>query len=86
MNNEKTSERKIHVALPDDIHQRMRVKCALEDRTIQDYVAQLIESDVKDINLPLDAKSKAAKAGVVSRPSRDRQSKGSKKIRTSKAE
>ena len=60
MKNVKQKERKIHVALPDDVHQKLRVKCALEDVTIQEYVAQLIAHDVSDINI-----SKRLKAGTT---------------------
>jgi predicted HicB family RNase H-like nuclease len=49
MKKAKQKERKIHVALPDDVHQKLRVKCALNDVTIQEYVASLIEEAVRDI-------------------------------------
>jgi predicted DNA binding CopG/RHH family protein len=52
MKNAKQKERKIHVALPDDVHQKLRVKCALKDVTIQEYVSRLIEKDVRDISVP----------------------------------
>jgi len=51
MKPEKPKERKIHVALPDDVHQKLRVKCALEDVTIQQYVARLLSESVKDIEI-----------------------------------
>lgn len=38
--------RKIHITLPESVHQRLRIKCALEDLTIQDYVASLISEAV----------------------------------------
>jgi len=47
-----SDKRKIHVALPDDVHQKLRMKCALEDVTIQEYVSRLIEQDVKDVLVP----------------------------------
>ena len=49
MSKARPRERKIHVALPDDVHRKLRVKCALEDVTIQEYVCRLIEQDVKDV-------------------------------------
>jgi predicted DNA binding CopG/RHH family protein len=52
MKNVKSKERKVHVALPGDVHQKLRVKCALEDVTIQQYVSSLIERDVSDVQLP----------------------------------
>ena len=41
--------RKIHITLPESVHQRLRIKCALEDLTIQDYVSFLISEAVQDI-------------------------------------
>jgi len=58
----KPSERKIHVALPDGVHQKLRVKCALEDVTIQEYVARLIKADVEDLELP--KKNSATTIGI----------------------
>jgi len=55
MKNAKQKERKIHVALPDEVHQKLRVKCALEDVTIQEYVSRLIAKDVQDVELPVKA-------------------------------
>ena len=55
MKNVKQKERKIHVALPDEVHQKLRVKCALEDVTIQEYVSRLIAKDVQDVELPVKA-------------------------------
>ncbi len=62
MRKAKPKERKIHVALPDDVHQKLRVKCALEDVTIQEYVARLIKADVEDLELP--EKTSANKVGI----------------------
>lgn len=55
----KPKGRKIHVALPEDVHQRLRVKCALEDVTIQQYVARLLEKNVENIELPSGIERKA---------------------------
>jgi len=52
MKNAKQKERNIHVALPDDVHRKLRVKCALEDVTIQEYVSRLIEQSVNYIPIP----------------------------------
>ncbi len=62
MRKAKPRERKIHVALPDDVHQKLRVKCAFEDVTIQEYVARLIKADVEDLELP--EKTSANKVGI----------------------
>jgi hypothetical protein len=40
-------KRKIHVLLPPDLHQKLRVRCAYEDVSIQEYVESLIASDMK---------------------------------------
>jgi len=59
---ESRSLRKIHVNLSEKVHQKLRVKCALEDRTIQEYVAQLIEAEVVSIRVG-DSASKDKKTG-----------------------
>ena len=43
------SGRKVHITLPEETHQRLRIKCAIEDVTIQEFVAGLIEGSVADI-------------------------------------
>jgi len=45
--------RRIHVNLPEDVHQKLRVKCALEDMTIQEYVSRLIAKGVQNVELPV---------------------------------
>jgi len=47
--------RRIHVNLPEEVHQKLRVKCALEDMTIQEYVSRLIAKDVQGVELPVKA-------------------------------
>lgn len=43
--------KKIHITLPESVHQRLRIKCALEDLTIQDYVSSLISEAIRDISI-----------------------------------
>jgi len=43
--------RKIHVNLSESVHQKLRVKCALRDTTIQDFVSSLITHAVGDVRL-----------------------------------
>ena len=43
--------RKVHITLPEETHQRLRIKCAIEDVTIQEFVARLIESSVAGVEL-----------------------------------
>jgi len=40
-------KRKIHVLLPPDLHRKLRVRCAYDDVSIQEYVESLIASDMK---------------------------------------
>ena len=40
-------KRKIHVLLPQDLHRKLRVRCAYDDVSIQEYVESLIASDIK---------------------------------------
>jgi len=49
--------RKIHITLPERVHQRLRIKCALEDLTIQDYVSSLISEAVRDISIVENGKA-----------------------------
>jgi len=44
--------RKIHVDLPEEIHRKLRVKAALEDVSMQAYVARVVEEAVKNVPLP----------------------------------
>lgn len=48
----KPKARKIHIALPEEVHQRLRIKCAIADVSIQDFVARLLAESVKDVRLP----------------------------------
>ena len=41
----------IHIRLPIDTHRKMRVKCALNGMTIQEYVSSVIAEDVSDLDL-----------------------------------
>jgi len=55
---QKPKERKIHLALPEEVHQRLRVKCDLKDPTIQEHVSRPIPQDVQDIQLPVKTTAK----------------------------
>jgi len=59
MRNDRPKERKIHIALPDDVHQRLRVKCALEDMSMQEFVATLLAEAVRNIRVPVVKGQKA---------------------------
>ncbi len=44
--------RKVHVDLPEDVHQRLRVKAALLDMSMQAFVANVVSKAVADVVLP----------------------------------
>jgi hypothetical protein len=48
----KTGRRKIHVDLPEQVHQKLRVKAALEDVSMQAFVARIVDEAVKDVAVP----------------------------------
>ena len=39
---ELSAERKIHIRLSQDMHRRLRIRCAELDVTIQDYVVRML--------------------------------------------
>ena len=51
--------RKIHVDLPEDVHQRLRVRAALLDTSMQAFVSDVVSKAVSDVVLP---KMKGGKA------------------------
>jgi len=55
--------RKIHVDLPEAIHRKLRVKAALEDMSMQAFVARVVEEAVKDVSVPSDASHRSRKEG-----------------------
>ena len=44
--------RKIHVDLPENVHQRLRVKAALLDMSMQAFVSDVVDRAVADVILP----------------------------------
>jgi len=63
---EETSKktRKVHIMLSDDLHRDVRIRCAYEDISIQEYVASLIAKDMKRFDVP----SKRAEKNAASQP------------------
>ena len=59
---EETSKktRKVHIMLSDDLHRDVRIRCAYEDISIQDYVASLIANDMKRFDVPHKREEKNA--------------------------
>jgi predicted HicB family RNase H-like nuclease len=58
MTKEKPQTKKIHVDLPEEVHQRVRVKAALEDVSMQTLVARIVTEAVSDVVLPRIKESK----------------------------
>lgn len=54
--------RKIHVSLAEELHKRVRIRCACEDVSIQDYVVSVIEKDMSSYT-PTDALAVKAMQG-----------------------
>jgi len=48
----------IHIRLSDDIHKKVRIKCAYDDVSIQDYVENLIAEDVAEFYIGKNKKKK----------------------------
>jgi hypothetical protein len=46
-----TPPKKLHLNISEDIHHRLRVKCALDGCTMQDFVSRLIADAVSDVLL-----------------------------------
>lgn len=51
LNDLKPLQKKIHVNLPEDVHQKLRVKCALQDVSIQEFVSEIISKSVCGIKV-----------------------------------
>lgn len=58
---ERNAERKIHIRMGEDLHKRLRIRCAELDTTIQDYVVELLESE-----LSTDRRSRRATGSIAS--------------------
>jgi plasmid stability protein len=53
-----TKLRKIHINLPEEVHKKLRVKAALEDVSIQAFVASVVAAAVSDVRLPRAGRAK----------------------------
>lgn len=56
-------KKKIHIALTEETHRRLRVKAALKNTTMQDFVEQTIMSATQDVRSLIRA-AKGKKGGV----------------------
>ena len=52
MTKDKVQTKKIHVDLPERVHQRVQIKAALEDVSMQTLVARIVTEAVADVVLP----------------------------------
>ena len=69
------SEKKIHIRLPEDLHKKLRVKCAYEDVSLQEYVEQVIRESVAEYSV----EDTLAEVGLQDRKkSAKRRSKGAR--------
>jgi plasmid stability protein len=57
----RSTRRKIHVDLPADLHQKLRIKAALEGLSIQALVSRLIGAAVRNIKVPTKTKTSKAR-------------------------
>ena len=58
MTKDKAHTKKIHVDLPEEVHQRVRVKAALEGVSMQTLVSRIVTEAVADVVLPRIKESK----------------------------
>ena len=45
-NTNQSKNRMIHIRLPENLHKRLRIRAAETDRTIQDWVVQVLQSEL----------------------------------------
>ena len=57
---ERNAERKIHIRMGEDLHKRLRIRCAELDTTIQDYVVELLDRELSEAAPRRGAKSHAS--------------------------
>ena len=57
---EQNAERKIHIRMKEDLHRRLRIRCAELDTTIQDFVVELLDRELSTGAPRRSAKSHAA--------------------------
>ena len=53
--------RLVHIIIPEALHRQVRIRCAYEDRSIQDYVATLIAKDMQRFRVPGEGKGRRRK-------------------------
>ena len=59
--NVKKKNKLIHIRLPEDIHKKVRVKCAYDDISMQNYIKNLISENVAEYEIENPKKKKTPK-------------------------
>ncbi len=59
--NVKKKNKLIHIRLPENIHKKVRVKCAYDDISMQDYIKNLISENVAEYEIKNPKKKKTPK-------------------------
>ena len=54
--------RKIHIDLPAEIHKKLRVKAAWEDKSLQAFVCELVADAVRGVRLPKTTRGRRKKS------------------------
>ncbi|MFQ5881862.1 MAG: hypothetical protein ACE5I9_05250 [Candidatus Methylomirabilales bacterium] len=44
-------DKKIHIRLSENLHKKLRIKCAFKDATIQEYVEGLVREDLAEYRI-----------------------------------
>jgi plasmid stability protein len=57
---EENAERTIHIRMDEDLHKRLRIRCAELDTTIQNYVVELLDRELSEAAPRRSAKSHAS--------------------------
>lgn len=58
--------KKIHIRLPEDLHKKLRVKCAYEDISVQEFVEHLIRESIGEYSVEQALKETGLKGSVES--------------------
>lgn len=50
INDKETKTRMIHIRLPEELHRKLRIRVAESDKTIQDWVVDAVNNELKRQN------------------------------------
>jgi predicted HicB family RNase H-like nuclease len=37
----------INIEIPDDLHKKLKIQCAIEEKTLKDYIVETLEDTLK---------------------------------------